>query len=753
MECVGDPDARLKSRPRWVDVPPVARRVGLEYLIVNPRTAPHPAARSLRARFSLLGIGVGLGLLSALVPIDVRPAGAGMESEAANEGGRIVRVQSTGPQTWLVDGALFGYDNVNLPVGDSAPISLRLPEGLVAQTLSGVQRTGQSSNGNSGVRIGISGEPQTITVAGSSSPSGADPGAVTLPLPSGHVDAVGTASYALEATSTDTSAGEGCLVLAPLVLEDVAVSVKGTLVQPGTFAEFFPAVLDRFVIRMERADGADALMAQSILDLAGFAARKWPQAQVVVTDRAIELTPFDRVVTFRPWVAAGLTLDAGPDGATLVVGGSSDETARLISYVTSPQFEASFRSRANPAVVPVAIQPHASYLTVAELRGGGVSASGVGAAGITLDVDQSMLGGQMESIYAKVTGVARTKSARSVTVQLRANDRILATQRVGSDELFSLAGSIGTPSLLATNEFEVRVMETNLADQSGATTAGSAADSDSLAASVPTEPGSEAPETCGAGAAPTAKIKLELDPTSSFEGTRGVGVSTGFDRFPQAFARGFDIRFENPTFDDLVGAAAMVELLQQQTKQPLPAVVRVGKPEVENFDRPTLFVAATGSAAVSLAGLGVANGEATETVPVDSETVGSDTVPGRSTPPTTAPAASVNDALKGGSAALTAVERGSYDHLLLAANSSEDIKRLLAPTRSASKGLRSLSGDLLVESGGRVKNVRINATSYVRIDRPNLEYRTRSGFPMLLGFVVGSIVAVGVVITRRWRRS
>lgn len=703
---------------------------------VNRLNALDTAKQGLRIRLGLLVAALCVAATTAFVPLALRPAGAESVSAAPT-----ARVTVVGPNSWSVSTSLFDLATVTVPFGVSTPISFNLPPGLSARGLAGTSDVAARS----GALFGIAGElPVDL-------PTGA--GLVSLDLPQLQSDGSGTSTFLLEAadrtstqevhqapnqTAVQAELSDSCAPVTPVILTGLKISVTGDFLQPTTFAEFFPAVLDRLVIRLDRRDAAEQRTAQAVLDLADFAARKWPHARVVVSDRPVQLSPFDRLVQFRSTAPAGLSLAGGSDGATLVIGGPAEKRPGLVSFVTSPLFEASFRSVANPGPVDATTKEHQPYVTVAELRGGGISAAGGGSASVSIAVDQSLLGGQMEIITASVRGVARTDGAGLVTVQLRANDRILATQRLGSDELFSLSGSLSAPSLAADNVFEVRVTDLRTAGQSASGTKNIT--SARGAAGTPAASGSAT--ACGPGFVP-AEVSLDLDPASSFEGTRGLGVPAGFDRFPQAFAGGFDIRFESLAFDDLVAAASMLELLQGRTEHRLVGRVTTGPAAVTSFARPTLFVAARGSAAASLAALGVVDGVfADEPGDTSDSAVGSATSAG-----------SVSVVPSKGSAALSAVEQSVGDHLLLAADTGFGVSRLLAGTLADRKGFRSLRGDLLIESDGHVKNLRIRSTALVEAVQPIVVSGTRVRLPTSLGFTLGGVVAIVVVVTRRWRRS
>ncbi len=536
---------------------------------------------------------------------------------------------------------------------------------------------------------------------------------------------------------------------APMVpLKDLALIAVGQPIPARTFADFFPRVLDRLIIRVNAIDVDQPGVAQAVIDMVAFASHRWPAARVVVTNRDLDVSPFDRKVEFRRSEKRSISLETNNAGTALVLSSTSADAAGLVAFVSSSQFEASFLSRAEAGALPRISSRSAAgepFVSVSDIRSSAVAA-GLGEATVSLELDQSRFGGQMSSITATVNGVARSTGSESVTVQLRANNRILATKRVGNDEAFELTGSLAIPSLTAKNVFEVRASDLggpNLAAGASAATAG----------------------VCPLGfKQPT--VSVELDPTSAFEGTPGVGVSGGFDRFPQAFANGFDIRMARRGMGELVGAASIVELLQHQSPIRLRGrIIADTSSAVELFTRPTLYVSTRGSVlgaagsasdspaaalAALLAGADLqpeakaAKSTSTETGSVAIKASKASTTmatASQNTQNTTAPSRVT-------SAALGAIESGGADHLVLVAEDDMGIPQLFVATSEDRRGLRALRGDLLIAHDGVVKNLRMHTDSKPAVVRRVLAAQPRVAYPMWFGFIAGGLIALFVVTSR-----
>ncbi len=636
------------------------------------------------------------------------------------------RVEQQGPDRWVVDGSLWETDAVMVTAARPGVVGIELPRGMTAQRLLGVidaAATGVKpvthSAAASGVELAfaIAGQPLvrlpyragsfSLDLSSSADPAGAADRA-------GRADTAGTADpahrsvVAMEASVVST---DPCRDAPTVSLTDLAVTTVGTMEHPQTFADFFPTVLDRLVIRIDRKDASAAGTAQAVIDLAEFAAHRWPAARVVVTDRDVELSPFDRVVRLQQAAPRGIALVRSGASTILVIGGPSERGPGLVSFIASSRFDASFEAQGDPQPVPSTRRATEPFVALSDIRRGAVTAMGQGEATVSVQLEQARFGGQMASITATVNGVARSNGTGAVTVQLRANDRILATKRVGNDEAFELSGTVSTPSIAADNVFEVRASD--LAGTSQWPERGAPAATDAPVASVTGSTG------CAPGSVrPT--VTVELDPTSSFEGTPGNGVEGGFARFPQAFADGFEIRMMQRTFPELVAAAAMVELLQHRSPVILAGrVIDDPSGAVDQFNHPTLFVSTHSSVADlfpgSLAG-------------------SAGTLPATTPRPATA--------------ALSAVGGSTADHLLLVSGDDGGITRLLAPTRSDLRGLRALRGDLLIERAGVTKNLRVQMDARPSVVRRPVVSQSRVGYPVWFGFVSGCLIAMFVVVNR-----
>ena len=600
------------------------------------------------------------------------------------------RVQSDGPGRWVVDGSLFGIDSLVVPGTGTQAISLEFSPGMRGDRLLGtLESIPARAVSPAALGFAVSGQPManfpyvagTVSIDLSSPTPQADPSTVSV-----------------EAMLVNDGRDE-CRSAEAVTLRDVSVLSVGSAVAPTSFATYFPAVLDRVIVRLDEGD-VDRSTAQAVIDLAGFVARRWSAARVVVTEGEVAISPFDRVIEFRSARKRTVSLEQSAAGATLVLRGPADGRPEQVSFVASPQFAASFQSASDSKPVatdPVELRP---FVSVSDLRGGSVRATRPGTASVALDVPQAILGGQMSSITASVNGVAKSDGAGLVTVQLRANDRILETKRVRNDEAFTLTGSLAAPSLKSENTFEVRATgsEDSPSGDGGADIAVSA--------------------TCARGFA-QPDVTLEIDPTSSFEGTGGDGVLAGFERFPQAFAGGFNLQFASLNTAQLSSAVALIELLQHGTAATLRGNVVVGSiPSFEQLTRPTVYLSDVGFPAGS----------------------------------TTSALASVVAETGKGTTVLGAVETKHLDHLVLGANGDEPTSTMLATVAEARTGFRSLRGDLLIENGGVLKNLRVQNDS-VRVNAAVAALNTnRVEFPFWVGYLGGSVVALIVVVTRHRKR-
>jgi hypothetical protein len=309
-------------------------------------------------------------------------------------------------------------------------------------------------------------------------------------------------------------------------------------------------------------------------------------------------------------------------------------------------------------------------------------------------------------VKATAKGVARAEGSEFVTVQLRGNDRILAAQRVRNDEVFELMGTLEAPSLRADNVFQIRAVG-HVSDE--AALPGSASDG-----SVQCAPGST-----------RSQVLVELDPASVFEGTEGTAVEPGFERFPQAFAQGFDVRLATLDVVTLSSAASMVQLLQRGTSVLLRPRATVGA--LTGFDGLTGFDSLTQpTLAVSA-----------NSVPIESMGQAFAGI----VPPT-----------GDGASLIAAVEGRGVDHLLLAAGPGGSVGYLPSSLLADLAGLRSLRGDLIIERAGVTRNIRVQTVSKrSELPRPQV-YEARVQYPLWFGFLLGVVIALLVVMSRHRRQ-
>jgi hypothetical protein len=283
-------------------------------------------------------------------------------------------------------------------------------------------------------------------------------------------------------------------------------------------------------------------------------------------------------------------------------------------------------------------------------------------------------------------------------VQLRANDQVLASKRVSNDEPFTLKGTISRSTLARDNVIVVRASEV---------------DTTRKARTIVTD--SSGVQTSCEPAPP--EVTLQLDPGSQFAATLGRGLPAGFDRFPQAFVPGFDVRFSALGTGELQAAANVLQLLQSLSAPRLTPHV-VGPSRAHKASRPMIFI-------------GPPNAELTK---LDTPIVPEKRLAKNADP---------ISVLQGFAAT-------GDDHLVLVTNGkSADLASTLQTVQSDPRGWRSLRGDVLVRQNGRVRNVRVRPSLGSGEERARIVQHSRIGYALQVGFAMGSGVALfGGLLTR-----
>jgi hypothetical protein len=647
------------------------------------------------------------------------------------------RVQRDASGRWIVDGSLIGLATVNIPGGQDAVFDTTVPAGLTPLELRGHYVTA-SSGVDSWLEIGISGAtPQRVssskarffsapTMLTASGP--ADSGLEPSELSSNGANVGGSNNGIGGPGSTDyveftarTKVNSTCPDYQPSQLDRLQLLVGGKAEPPQMLADFLPPFLDRLVVRVEatmanssrssNSSSIDESVAQAVLRLTTFASQRWPAARIVVAEKALDLTPYDRQVAFRIAAKSSVSIEDFNGETTLVLSGPKSRLANLAEFLASPALETAFISTlSTKGQVPPTVEL-GHVLTIGDLRGRALVAKGFGSVDQVVTVTQSQLGGQTDSIAVKVTGVAQVAGAGRLVVQLRANEQVLATKRVLNDEPFVLKGNISRSTLTRDNVIVVRASELS----SGTVTAERLA----LSPSVVNAKAAAGVVACGLG---RPEVTLQLDPGSQFSATLGRGLPAGFDRFPQAFVNGFDVRFASLGLGELQAGSDVVQMLQSLSAPRLSPKV-YGPKRSHNATRPMIYV-------------GPPSDELTE---LDAPIV-----------PEQHRAANVKPV-----SVLQGFAATGDDHLVLVTNGpASDLASTLVAIQADPRGWRSLRGDVVVRQNGRTRNVRVRTSLGAGEEKRRIVLHSRVGYAVRMGFGMGTAIALfGVLVSRLFGRK
>jgi hypothetical protein len=628
------------------------------------------------------------------------PAKSGTAQNLAKRFGG--RVQRDALGRWIVDGTLIGLATVNIPGGQDAVFDTTVPAGLTPVELRG-HYVVPSSNPNSSLEIGISGgTPQRIE----SNKNRAFSAPTRLAV-------AGEGTEYVEFTAR-TKINASCPDYQPSQLNDLQLVVSGTTQAPVMLADFFPPFLDRLVVRVDnitsKSKAIDEKVAQAVLRLTTFAAQRWPAARVIVSDKSIAMTPYDRQVELRIAEKGTVGLESSRGTTTLVLSGPKSRLVNLAEFLASPALETAFvNSVVTNGQVPSSIEL-GHVLTIGDLRGRAMIGKGFGSVDQVVTVTQSQLGGQTDSIAVKVTGVAQVAGSGRLVVQLRANEQVLATKRVLNDEPFVLKGVISRSALARDNVIVVRASELS----SGTVTA------EKL--TVARMEGSSAANGAPACGSIRPEVTLQLDPGSQFSATLGRGLPSGFDRFPQALVNGFDVRFAALGLGELQAGSDVVQLLQALSAPRLSPKV-FGPNRKHEATRPMIYV-------------GPSSDELTK---IDAPIV-----------PEKRRSASVEPI-----SVLQGFAATGDDHLVLVTNGpSSALASTLVSVQADPRGWRSLHGDVVVRQNGRIRNVRIRTSTGNGEEKRRVVLHSRIGYALRVGFGMGMAVALfGALLTKLFGRK
>jgi hypothetical protein len=606
------------------------------------------------------------------------------------------RVQRDANGNWIVDGAVVGLASINIPAGQDASFDTSFPAGLVPIEMRG-HYVVPTTPLESWLEIGIAGvTPERVR-------SNSDRTFVASLQNSD-----GTADSYIEFAAR-SKINSTCVIYLPSQIDAVSLVASGELNPPSTLADFFPPYLDRLIVRIDGVDSSDAIsteVAEAVLRVTTYAVQHWPSARVVVSDKPIPMTPYDRQIVLRVASKGAVSLEKTVDGVTsMILAGPKARFSALVETLGSATFETAFVRTLKTNGTNVSVPELLHTVTLGDLRGKALTAKGYGSVEQIVTVTQSQLGGQTASIAITASGVAQVAGSGRVVVQLRANDQVLASKRVSNDEPFSLKGVISRSTLSRDNVIVVRASEL--------VTRSPAADKIVI--------GTDG--TAQASCAPAApEVTLQLDPGSQFAASMGRGLPAGFDRFPQAFVPGFDVRFTSLGVGELQAATNVVELLQSlSAPRLLPKVFGPGQAHTPK--RPMIYI---GSPTPELTKLNA---------PIVPEAH-----PAKGVAPISV--------LQGFAAT-------GDDHLVLVTNGpASDLAATLKSVLSDPRGWRSLRGDVVVRQSGRVRNVRVRSSNGNGEEKPRVILHSRIWHAVRVGFVMGLGIAMfGGLLSRLFGRK
>jgi hypothetical protein len=277
-----------------------------------------------------------------------------------------------------------------------------------------------------------------------------------------------------------------------------------------------------------------------------------------------------------------------------------------------------------------------------------------------------------------------------------------------------LKGNISRSTLTRDNVIVVRASElssgTVNAEKLALTPAREAASAASAASGAP---------ACGSS---RPEVTLQLDPGSQFSATLGRGLPSGFDRFPQAFVNGFDVRFAALGLGELQAGSDVVQLLQSLSASRLSPKV-FGPNRKHTPTRPMIYVGPPSDELVKL------------DAPIIPEQRRASTVQPISV-------------LQGFAAT-------GDDHLVLVTNGpSSDLASTLVSVQADPRGWRSLRGDVVVRQNGRVRNVRVRTSTGSGEEKRPIVLHSRIGYALRVGFATGTAVALlGALLAKLFGRK
>lgn len=386
--------------------------------------------------------------------------------------------------------------------------------------------------------------------------SAATGGPVTIALPP---EAVRENSIPLTLTA-HILGDDGCpdpnaATVAIATVRQVVVTYSGTPTAPTTLADFFsPAVKSISLVTDPASVG---FLAPAILQAASTLGTTYSRAQITTAEPIAD--PFNRAVRFVAGTGPVHTsINAAAPAPTLTIEGDPAAIVAAAAALGSVDLELA-TSGETTALSQTGNAPDSLTLRWADLGSQYPSLSGVGTITDGFTVPQARFGQPINSLTVDVVGThAPIATGSDGTVSLLINDRLMASQPLGTNDTFHLTGKVAAEQIRRSNKISVQVDST--------------------------------PNT-GNCRSPYIGARVDIDAqASTIVATPGQTLPPGFDRFPQVFGHNLPVAFAKaPTAADLTNAVNVVASVARLEYRPLAISV----PAASSFlsgDQPGLMI-------------------------------------------------------------------------------------------------------------------------------------------------------------------
>ncbi len=306
---------------------------------------------------------------------------------------------------------------------------------------------------------------------------------------------------------------------------DAVITYSGAPQNPTTPADFFSsAVRD---ITLTTAEDQVPFTANAVLQAAATLATEYPRA-AISTGEAEDSGPYARIVEFIP--AAGpvqVTVDAVGATPRLVLSGDAASLVPAAAALGSADL-ALATEKESGALAQTGAAPTALTLRWSDVGGQAPVLEGLGTVSQAVTLSQTRFGGPISELDISISGTYIPVAANgSATVSLLVNDRLVASERLGENYVYSLTGKVAPEDMTRNTQVKVQL------------------DSNPIG---------------GDCRSATWIPRVDIDANAStFTATPGQSLPPGFERFPQVLAGQLPVAFaKGPNPADLSNAVDIV---------------------------------------------------------------------------------------------------------------------------------------------------------------------------------------------------